>query len=205
MKSFKDYLTESVKIYEFKVKIAGECPKDCASKLKSALAQFHVQSCSAGKSTPIQERQSEFPEHKNVATTVFDVVTSYPATSLQVRDMVSERLGIPSANIRVRNLQEELEDEINHQHDKRTHKAVIGTDYEPSNHQDLVGDKRKMNFLQELNKDKKSMEQYTGVNDELFSKTGNSKKQPEMSTEAKAGKSVVGSSKVKLPDPMRGA
>ena len=57
MKSFKEYLTESKRVYEFKVKIAGNCPKDCASQIKTALSQFHVESCSAGKSTPIQETQ----------------------------------------------------------------------------------------------------------------------------------------------------
>jgi dissimilatory sulfite reductase (desulfoviridin) alpha/beta subunit len=34
MKSFKDYLTESKKTYDFKVKIAGDCPKDCVKKIK---------------------------------------------------------------------------------------------------------------------------------------------------------------------------
>ena len=61
MKSFTEYLTESKKVYEFKIKVAGECPKDCASQVKKALAQYKVEKCSAGKSTPIQETQEEFP------------------------------------------------------------------------------------------------------------------------------------------------
>ena len=44
MKSFKEYLTESKKVYEFKVKIAGDIPKDFANNLKIALAQFNVES-----------------------------------------------------------------------------------------------------------------------------------------------------------------
>ena len=35
MKSFKEYLTESKKTYEFKVKIAGNIPKDFATNLKA--------------------------------------------------------------------------------------------------------------------------------------------------------------------------
>jgi hypothetical protein len=168
MKSFKEYLTESKKVYEFKVKIAGECPSDCSSQIKSSLAQFHVASVSAGKRTPIQERHSEFPEHKNVNMTVFDVTTDYPATSLQIRDMLSAHLGMPLSNVKVKSLAEELEHEINHQHDKRTGKAIIGTPTEASDHSDLVGEKHKMNFLQELNKEKHQGTQIKGYNDEIL-------------------------------------
>jgi hypothetical protein len=168
MKSFKEYLTESKKVYEFKVKIAGDCPKDCVDQMKLALAQFHVQSCSAGKSTPIQERQSEFPEHKNVGMTIFDVCTTYPATTLQIRDMVAERCGIAQANIKVRNLAEEKEYELNHANDKRSGKAVIGTEFESSDNQDLVGEEYKMNFLKELGKNKQEGTQVKGFNDEIL-------------------------------------
>lgn len=199
MKSFKQYLSESTKVYEFKVKIAGDCPSDCSSKIKAALAQFHVASVSSGKSTPIQERQAEFPEHKNVNMTIFDVTAHYPATSKQVRDMVSDRLGIALNSVKVKNQFEELEYEINHEHDEKSGKALLGTDYEQTNHQDVVGDKRKMSFLASISKEKHEGKEYSGVNDELFPKAAKVKAQAEMATETKAGKSVVGSSKVKLP------
>jgi len=168
MKSFKEYLTESKKIYEFKVKIAGDCPSDCSSQIKAALAQFHVTSVSAGKRTPIQERHAEFPEHKNVNMTIFDVTTDYPATSLQVHDMVAAHLGMPSNCVKVKNMAEELEHAINHEHDHSTGKALVGTIQTPSDHSDLVGEKHKMNFLQELNKEKHQGEQIKGYNDEIL-------------------------------------
>jgi len=198
MKSFKEYLTESTKVYEFKVKIAGECPSNCSGQIKAALAQFHVASVSSGKSTPIQERQAEFPEHKNVNMTIFDVCTKYPATGKQIRDMVSERLGIAIGNVKVKNQFEELEYEINHEHDEKSSEALLGSEYENSNHQELVGDKRKMSFLASISKEKHEGKQYTGVNDELFPKAAKVKSQSKMATETKAVKSVVGSSKVKL-------
>jgi hypothetical protein len=170
MKSFKEYLTESKKVYEFKVKIAGDCPKDCSSSIKQALTQFHVESCSAGKSTPIQEHHSEFPEHKNCSMTVFDVCTRYPATSLQVRNMVAEHVGIAESRVKVRNLKEEEEHAINHEHDEKTGKALVGTDYEASNHQELVGEKKKENFLRELTKTKHQGTEVTGTNDEILAK-----------------------------------
>jgi hypothetical protein len=168
MKSFKEYLTESKKIYEFKVKIAGDCPTDCSSQIKAALAQFHVSSVSAGKRTPIQERHSEFPEHKNVNMTIFDVTTDYPATNKQIHDIVASGLGMPANCIKVKNMAEELEHEINHEHDIRTGKALVGTIQTPSDNSHLVGEKHKMNFLQELNKEKHQGTQVKGYNDEIL-------------------------------------
>jgi hypothetical protein len=178
MKSFKEYLTENKKIYEFKVKIAGDCPSDCISKIKASLAQFHVSSVSAGKRTPIQERHSEFPEHKNVNMTVFDVTTDYPATNKQLHDKLSVTLGMPASNIKVKNMAEEKEYEINHQHDKKTGKALIGTPQEPSDNSSLVGEKYKMKFLQELGNEKHQGTQVKGYNDALLAdKVPNSAKE----------------------------
>jgi len=168
MKSFKEYLTEGKKIYEFKVKIAHDCPKDTVAKLKAALGEFHVTSVSAGKSVPIQERHSEFPEHRNINMTVFDVTTDYPATNKQIQDKIAAVLGLSHTSVKVKNIAEEREDEINHANDQRSGKAVVGTDYEDEDHQDLVGEKRKLNFLQELTKEKHIGTQVTGYNDELL-------------------------------------
>jgi hypothetical protein len=168
MKSFKEYLTESKKIYEFKVKIAMDCGKETAQKIKGALGEFHVGSVSAGKSVPIQERHSEFPEHKNISMTVFDVATNYPATNQQIQDKLASVLSLPHNKIKVKNIAEEKEFEINHQHDQRTGKAIGGTEQEPSNHQDLVGDKRALSFLQELNREKHQGTEVKGYNDELL-------------------------------------
>jgi hypothetical protein len=176
MKSFKEYLTESKRVYEFKVKIAGECPKDCHSQIKTALSQFHVESCSTGKRTPIQETHKEFPDYKNVNVTLFDVCTSYPATSHQVRDKIAECLRIAHSAIMVRNIHEAAEEEINHQHDTKSGNSVLQTDYEASNNQKMVGTEHAMSLLKELGKTKKSGHQYTGANDAILAKNAPSEK-----------------------------
>lgn len=188
MKSFKEYLTESKKVYEFKVKIAGEAPKDCAGIIKAALQQYKIEGCSEGKRTPIQERQSDFPHLENINVTLFDVTTSYPATSLAVRSKLSDALQLPQDSIIVRNEAEEKEVELNHENDNKSGKAVLGTDYESSNNQKLVGTAHNMSLLKELNKEKKTGTQYKGVNDELLAssepKSTKEKqgKQPEIKT-----------------------
>jgi len=168
MKRFKEYLIESKKIYEFKVKIAGECPKDCQTQIKAALAEFHVATVSAPRRTPIQERHNEFPEHKNIQMTIFDVTTDYPANSMQVRERVASGLGMAQANVKVKTIGEEHEYEINHAHDERTGEAIIGTDYEPSTNSNMYGDKYNLPFLKELGKEKHAGKEIKGINDKLF-------------------------------------
>ena len=117
MKTYREYLTESKKSYEFKVKIAGEQKKEYCEGIKKALAQFKVESCSTGKSIPIQETQIDFPEKQNVGVTIFDVTLSYPATAPQIREMVANQLGLTPCCVKVRNLKEEEENVLNHEHD----------------------------------------------------------------------------------------
>ena len=204
MKSFKHYLTESKKVYEFKIKIAGECPSDCAVYIKQALSKYNVESCSEGKRTPIQERVEGFPNLSNVEVTIFDVTTSYPATTAEVRAAVAECSKTPLANVIVRNLAEEEENELNHAHDQASGESLLNKDYEKSNNQDMVGEKHKLSFLKELSKTERTTgTQYKGVNDKLLAKKSPSEKKE--AVDNKIGTvSAIGSKKVTLPDPVKG-
>jgi hypothetical protein len=209
MKSFTEYLTESKKVYQFKVKIGGDQPDNCVEQLKGSLDQFHVGSVSKGKTTPIQERHSDFPEHTNIGMTIYDVTTEYPATTLQIRDMVANGLGIALSQVVVRNLAEEHEYEINHEHDDRTHTALVGTTPSPSNHGDMVNDTYKYNLLKELGKEKHSMTQVKGFNDQMLAKSapGPAKEfgKNKTTTKKSGTTSVIGTKQNKIPDPMKGA
>ena len=206
MKSFKEYLTESKKVYEFKIKIAGDCPKDCAAKIKEALACYNVESCSQGKSSPITEKQVDFPKLENVGATIFDVCLTYPVINAQIREAVAKKLKIPMAALRVRSKYEEQELAINHQYDEKTGKHLIGTDYEDSNFQDLVGEEQKLSFLKGLSSMSRSLEEITGTNDQLFAKSAKSKAQDMQSTitEKSGTTSPVGSNHTKLSPSVSG-
>jgi hypothetical protein len=170
MKSFKEYLTESKKTYDFKVKVAGDCPENCIDLIKEALDKFDVASCAEAKRTPIQESHADFPDYRNVHVTVYDVCLNYPATSEQVRNFVAEKINKEQSAIRVRTPHDEKEYEINHENDEKSSKALLTADYEKSNNQDLVGEKKIASFLKELSKNKTSGEQYKGVNDKILAK-----------------------------------
>jgi len=198
MKSFKEYLTESKRVYEFKVKIAGDCPKDCTEKIKLALSQYQLESCSGGKRTPIQERQVDFPEHANVNVTVFEVCTCYPATSLQIKNSIAETLRMSGALIKVRNAMEERELAINNANAVKSGKSVLEADYEKEDNQKLVGDKHTMSLLKELGKSKSVGEQKKGINDTILAKSVPTEKLKDKPVKQN-NTSAVGSRKVKLP------
>jgi len=194
MKSFKEYLTESKKVYEFKIKVAGDCPKDCATKIKEALATYKVESCSGGKNTPITEKQVDFPKMENVEVTLFDVVLSYPTNTVEVREAVATKLKMPQSKIRVRNMAEEAELALNHEFDETT-EPVLGHDYPASNNQGLVGEQYVMDFLKSLSQQgKKEGYAVEGANEKLFPKTGKSKAQSEQSVKEQQSRSPVAKS-----------
>jgi hypothetical protein len=202
MKSFKEHLVESKQVYDFKIKIAGDTCPTVIDKLKRGLERFSVESFSSGKSTPIQETQVDFPDHKNVGVTVYDVVLTYPTTSKQVQDIVAEALGISHGCVKVRNLREQEEELLNHAYDNLDRSStLLGSDYEKSNNQDIVGDAHMMTLLKELTKMKHQGEQYKGVNDKLLAKKVPVTKNPgPAKVDKKIGTvSPIGSKQVTLP------
>lgn len=197
MKSFKEHLTESKKVYEFKVKLAGDFEK-AGDLIKSALAQYKVESCSAGKRLPIAETHSDFPEVKNTNVTIFDVCVAYPTNSATVRSLVAEKCGCSLDRVRVRTPLEEAEIALNHANDAKSGEALLSKEYDATTEgQKLVGEKQKMSLLKSLTKDKRTLEQYKGVNDQLFSNVKTESQ--DVDTPKVNTKSPVGSSKIKKP------
>ena len=202
MKSFKEYLIESKQTYDFKIKIAGECPEKCAETIKAALSKYDVFSVSKGTRTPIQETHFDFPEEKNIEVTTYEVCLNYPANSPEILNAVASVLNKTESVIRVRNAEEEAEILLNHANDEASGEALLEKpELEEINGQTLVGDKHTMSLLKELSKDKKTLEQYKGVNDKILAKKAPSEKTAKVEKVASA-KSPLG--KVLNPDPRKG-
>jgi hypothetical protein len=196
MKSFKEYLTESVeeKKYSFKIKIAGELPEHIEDTMKAALDKYKVSSFSKGKTTPIQAKLSDFPTLENTHMTIFDVELDYPTTSQVLTAYMSEQTGIDPCCLRVRSLKEEDEVELNNEHmsDDSKKSALLSQDYQKENNQELVGEKKISSLLKELAKISKETQptQYKGVNDKILAKS--SPKEKASSTEkVSASQSVL--------------
>ena len=160
MSTFKDYLTESTKSYDYKIKIAGE-PKDIdINALESALQKFDLASMSAGKSTPIMTLPLDFPRLSNEQVTIFDVTTNYPESTRVMHEYLSDILRIPATHIVVKKPgepSEEYQDEM--QVAKKSEYATKLHDIEYKdapkvNADEHTGDKFNMSLLKELLKDK---------------------------------------------------
>lgn len=107
MKTFRDYLTESKKVYSFKVKVAGDLPENFQDNLKKSLEKFEVVTFNK-MTTPVQESPMDFPELSNRSITIFDLVLEYPITAPEIAAYVKEQ-GVPEEFFRVRGSSEPSE------------------------------------------------------------------------------------------------
>tara|TARA_Y100001937_G_scaffold121824_1_gene181204 strand:- start:411 stop:1019 length:609 start_codon:yes stop_codon:yes gene_type:complete len=162
MSTFKDYLTESTKSYDYKIKIAGE-PKDIdKNALETALQKFDLSKMSAGKSTPIMTLPLDFPRLSNESVTIFDVTTNYPESPKVMQEYLSDLLRIPPTHIVVKKPGEPSEQ---YQDDMQTAKTseyrTKLQDIEYSEHakikpEDFHSTAANMSLLKELMKDRDS-------------------------------------------------
>ena len=99
MKNFLDYLSESQKIYEFRIKVANCDPKDKMDVLKAGLAGYVVDSISAPKTLPIKSNDIDFPNMVNCEIYLMDATFKYPVNDAQLRSIVAERLECSPAQV----------------------------------------------------------------------------------------------------------
>ncbi len=102
MSTFKDYLTESAKSYDYKIKVAGQLEDGFATKMETALQKFEVAKMSAGKKTPIMTLPLDFPALSNEEVNIFDVTTNYPASPREMKEYLGTYMNIPQTHIVVR-------------------------------------------------------------------------------------------------------
>ena len=160
MSTFKDYLTESTKSYDYKIKIAGE-PKDIdKNALETALQKFDLASMSAGKSTPIMTLPLDFPRLSNEQVTIFDVTTNYPESPRVMHEYLSDLLRIPMTHIVVKKPgepSEEYQDEMQVAKKSEYANKLHDIEYKDApkvNADEHTGDKYNMGLLKELLKDR---------------------------------------------------
>jgi hypothetical protein len=87
MKNFKDYLAESERTYNYRIKMVGELPSGFYNLLKTKLAQFDPLKIGTEKTTPIQAKPADFPACENEKVTSVDVMLRYPAIEPQIKQI----------------------------------------------------------------------------------------------------------------------
>ena len=160
MSTFKDYLTEAVKSYDYKIKVAGDLDSNFASKLESALAKFELANMSAGKKTPIMTMPLDFPRLSNEEVTIYDVTTNYPESPRVMHEYLSDLLRIPMTHIVVKKpgepseeYQDEMQDMKKSEYANKLH-DIEYKDAPKVNAEDYHSTQANMSLLKELLKDR---------------------------------------------------
>ena len=87
MKNFQQYLAESERTYNYRIKIVGDVAPDFVKQLEEKLKQFDIVKISKPKSTPVQLKPADFPKHSNDSVTSMDVEFRYPAIEPQIKEI----------------------------------------------------------------------------------------------------------------------
>lgn len=186
MKTFKEYLAEGKKVYSFKVKVAGELPKDFQKNLKNQIAEHGVITLEKLATTPIQEAPLDFPEMKNCEVHVFEVICEYPVTSPElVHDI--KCLGLSENCFRVRGSGEPSEQDQLTVNDEPSGEALLDdVEYKDAKikHKDYFGDDFNKSFLKDLEKTAKARKKEEGQGEY---------KLPKGKTDKAGAKSALGS------------
>jgi hypothetical protein len=87
MKNFQQYLAESERTYNYRIKIVGDVAPDFIKQLEERLKQFDVVKVTKPKTTPVQLAPADFPKHSNDSVTSMDVEFRYPAIEPQIKEI----------------------------------------------------------------------------------------------------------------------
>jgi len=87
MKNFQQYLAESERTYNYRIKIVGDIDTGFMKALEEKLAQFDPVKIGRPKSTPVQLKPADFPKHSNDSVTSIDVEFRYPAIEPQIKQL----------------------------------------------------------------------------------------------------------------------
>jgi hypothetical protein len=156
MKSFTEYLTESKKQYDFRIKIAGEMSTEQEDTMKRLLGRFTNENTLTGfkkSKTPIQAVPLDFPQVKNCEVNIYEVTLDFPTTQFELTEYLATELGIGKQNLVVRRPGEPSE-EYQMPAEKREGALLLDPDYKEAGSpqfEDYYGDKYNTGFVKELN------------------------------------------------------
>jgi hypothetical protein len=158
MKSFTEYLTESKRTYQFKVKIAGDVTAEQESNFKTLLDKYHVTEFKKTGKTPVQALPLDFPRLQNSEVTIYEVAVDYPVASHELQNYLAGGLKISEQSIVVRKPGEPSEQ---YQEPQEKREGALLTDAEYKEHpavdsNTLTGDKFNASLIKTLNDDLKA-------------------------------------------------
>jgi hypothetical protein len=153
MKNFKEYLSESKKKYDFRIKIAGDITNEQAEDMKILLAKFQCSEFKTVGKTPIQELPLDFPKIKNSEVCIYEVSLDYPTTSWELHEYISNGMNLTKDALVVRSPNEPSE-RYQAVAEKREGALLNDGEYKEAPNakfEEFYGDKYNTGFVKELN------------------------------------------------------
>lgn len=146
MKTFTEYLAESTKTYDVRIKIAEYGIE--ANELKKLLDKYQIVSFKKTTTTPVQEHPHEFPRLKNKEVSIYDATVAYPVSFAQLEQSLSEILSIPQDHIKVKHPADPTEETVEPNYDSK----LMDTEYKDDTaiNKPLYGDAYNMSLMKEL-------------------------------------------------------
>jgi hypothetical protein len=100
MKNFQEYLAESQRTYNYRIKIVGDVEPGFVKALEEKLKQFDPVKISSVRKTPIQLKPADFPAAANESVSSMECEFRYPAIEPQIQQIV-QLLGMDPNRIRL--------------------------------------------------------------------------------------------------------
>jgi hypothetical protein len=153
MKTFTQYLSESAKKYDFRVKVAGEFTAEQETELKTLLDKYTISSFKKTAKTPIQSLPLDFPQVRNCEVNIYEVSLDYPTTQQELTEYLSTELGVSKQHLVVRRPGEPSE-EYQTLGEPRKGALLDDPNYKEAGDpkfEDYYGDKYNSGFVKELN------------------------------------------------------
>ncbi len=163
MKSLKQYLAESEKTYEFKLRSVVEMSNEQLDKLERYLTKYNVESVSAPRKSILQKSPVGFGNHGPAEVQSLDIKTRLAITPDALHEEIARATGVPMGAIRVHYLhQSEMLDEMEQEEADNDGKSLLAdADYseaEKVKSEDHYGDAYNEKFVKSLPKSELSKE-----------------------------------------------
>jgi len=164
MKTLNEYLMESAKTHEFRLKTCCELSEDQLDKLEKHLRKYEAFDIESPKRTILQSAPMDFVNMGASEVYIMDFKTNLPMSPSMLVNELVQKIGIGEGQIKVRNKLEPAfkEDEASMEgpaEEQSTALLLDGEYSEAEDHkaEDHFGDQYNTKFLDELNKARKEL------------------------------------------------
>ena len=152
MKTFKEYLVESVKDWSFRIKIGGLDEAPDADLLETIFEKYGLKSLSTFKKTPIQEHPVDFYNLRNSDVYIADASFDYPVTANELFYYIQENTDLLGSQLVVVSSsdKEEIAREEMAQKGEEVYQPLLDSEYSQESFPIEYGDEYNQSMLAEL-------------------------------------------------------